>query len=169
VTRISIYQKERWNILCQLAARTDERMWTDAHELMDANDTPNRRPISNFDMTSQVDTIGYDYSIAKHTIVCHMRICHQQATTSDSCHATLTRTPIQCSVFPNRRVGPYFQPGQLTPVLEVLWVRSEDRAVEDFAAVANARIPLNKDVPGDLHTASNIDAWTDDRVRTYRC
>src|SRR5207237_8039765 len=96
-----------------------------------------------------LDRLRDDDVGANDAIVRDVHVRHEEAARPDRRLPGRRATPIDRAVFPNDRAAPDFHPGFLALVLEVLRVVTDDRAIADFDALADARLALDDAVTGD--------------------
>src|SRR5438105_14391159 len=125
---------------------------------MDRHEPADDGPIVDRDVPGHLDRVRDDDVVANDAIVRDVHVRHEKAARPDRRLSGRRATPIDRAVFPNDRSAPDFHPGFLALVLEVLRVVTDDRAIADFDAVADARISLEDGVPSERTVLAHLSA-----------
>ena len=143
---VSVHDHEGWHVLHHFRVAADDRVFSDAAELMHRRQAGNDGVIFDSDVPGEADGIGEDDVVAELAVMRDVRVAEQQIVRADARRQILMGAAMDRGVLAEDVVIADFEPGRLAEVFEILGFPTDGCEGEKLVAAPEFRVSFEHDM-----------------------
>src|SRR5690242_21362612 len=160
-------QRERQRVLHDDGVTADIRLFANAAKLVDARIRADVRAIFDHDVSGECRGVGHDHAVANQTVVCNVRLGHDQTIVADlRQHAAARGAAMYRHELSNFIALPDSRLGRFAFVLQILRGEPDRDERKNLRLRANERSPIDHAMRVESHALAEFDLVADDAVRS---